>query len=80
MMNLMGKIFLLIGGAILLIWGIFVFFDSVDMPAPLKWAVLFLGLGLILIIVSLTSHNNRKKQDVKSNQFTEAQRVNQDKP
>ena len=58
-MKLLGKIFLLIGGLILLIWGIAVFFGSIDMPTPLKLAILFLGFGLLFLVLSISTRNKK---------------------
>ena len=59
-MRKFGEILIYLGAAVLVIWGIVLFFTELpDMPWPLKVAILLVLLGVVFLIISISKNKKR---------------------
>ena len=58
-MRKLGEVLIYLGAAVLVVWGVVLFFTELpDMPWPLKVAILLVLLGVVMLVISMA---NRKK-------------------
>ena len=61
-MRKFGEILIYLGAAVLVVWGVILFFTELpDMPWPLKVAIILVLLGIVLLFISITKKKKNKQ-------------------